>query len=139
VAAILPPVSRIGGDLAELARRYGLELVLAFGSAVTGRLHARSDTDVAVLRRRPLSMSEELDLQAELQRVFPERPVDVAFLDRADPLFLKKVLESAVLLHGSATRLAELRIYSWKRSVEHEPYLALERRYVRRFLADRAS
>jgi uncharacterized protein len=132
-------VSRFADALSELARRYGLELVLAFGSAVTGRLHARSDTDVAVLPRRPLSMSEQLDLQAELQRLFPERPLDLALLDRADPLFLKKVLDSAVLLHGSTTRLAELRIHAWRRYVDHERFFALERRYIQRFLADRAS
>jgi len=61
--------------------------------------------------------------------------VDLATLDRADPLFLKKVLESCRLLAGSPRRLAELKIYAFKRYRDHRRYLPLERQYVDRVLA----
>jgi hypothetical protein len=46
------------------------------------------------------------------QRLAPQREVDVAVIDHADPLFLKKITESCRLLVGSPRRLAELRMTS---------------------------
>jgi hypothetical protein len=66
--------------------------------------------------------------------LFPEHEVDLAVLDRADPLFLKKVLERCELLAGSPPRLAELKTYAFKRYQDHRRYLKMERDYVRRFL-----
>ena len=63
--------------------------------------------------------------------------MDLAILDRADPLFLKKVLERCRLLAGSPRRLAKLKIYAFKRYQDHRPYLALERAYVDRVLEQR--
>ncbi|HEV8310155.1 MAG TPA: nucleotidyltransferase domain-containing protein [Methylomirabilota bacterium] len=121
--------------LEEIARRYGIRLLLMFGSAVSGPLHARSDVDLAVwLDRSPLSLRGHADLLGELQKLYPDREVDLAVINRADPLFLKKITERCRLLHGSALDLAELKIYAFKRYQDHRRYLALERAYVARAL-----
>jgi predicted nucleotidyltransferase len=118
-------------ELDEIARRHGVRLLLRFGSSVTGRVHARSDADLGVLLDRPaLSLAEHGALLSALQRQFPECPVDLAVLNRADPLFLKKVTEDCRLLHGDPGLLARLKIYAFKRYQDHRPYLELERRFV---------
>ena len=64
---------------------------------MTGRVHARSDADLGVLLDRPrLTLEEHGALLAALQREFPEREVDLAILNHADPLFLERrfVVES---------------------------------------------
>jgi hypothetical protein len=82
---------------------------------------------------------ERMDaLLAELQAAFPGRNVDLGALNRADPLFLKKVLDSARLLAGTARSLAELRLRAFRRYQDHRRYLAMEREHVDRFLAARA-
>ena len=122
--------------VSELARRYGLALVVQFGSTVGGALHAASDVDIAVLfGRSPGGFDERARIAHDLQVLFPEREVDLAVLDHADPLFLKKVLERCELLAGSPRRLAELKIYAFKRYQDHRRYLAMERDYLRHFLA----
>ena len=122
--------------LEQIARRHGIELILEFGSMVTGRVHPRSDLDLAVLLGGPaLSFTELADLRHELQSLHPDHEVDVAIVNHADPLFLKKVTERCRLLYGSPRRLAELKIYAFKRYQDHRRYLALEREYVRRTLA----
>ena len=119
--------------LAEVARRHGIRLLLQFGSSVGGPLHARSDLDLAVLlERAPLSFPEHADLLHELQALFPAREVDLAVVNHADPLFLKQVTERCQLLHGEPRRLAELRLYAFRRYQDHKRYLALEREYVAR-------
>jgi predicted nucleotidyltransferase len=124
----------------EIARRRGIVLLLEFGSMVSGRVHARSDVDLGVLLERPAhSAAEWSDLQRDLQRLVPGRKVDLAILNRADPLFLRKVVEQCRLLHGSPRRLAELRMYAYRRHQDHRRYLALERPYVDRALRRLAS
>jgi predicted nucleotidyltransferase len=122
--------------LETIARRHGIELLLEFGSVVTGQVHPRSDLDLAVLFDRPVVSFEELaDLQHALQSLNPDREVDLAIINHADPLFLRRITERCRLLHGSARRLAELRIHAFKRYQDHRRYLALERLYVDRTLA----
>lgn len=82
--------------------------------------------------RAPASLEEQAQIAHELQSLFPERELDLAVLDRADPLFLKQVFERCRLLAGSPRRLAEMKIYAFKRYQDHRRYLAMEREYVRR-------
>lgn len=124
-------------DLEDVAHRHGALLLLQYGSTVTGREHADSDVDVAVLFDRQPTYQQLGALLADLGPAFPGREVDVGVLNRADPLFLKKVLESARLLAGAPRALAELRVYAFRRYQDHKRYLALERRYLDRFLAER--
>jgi uncharacterized protein len=124
--------------LETLARRHGIELILQHGSTVTGRTHAGSDLDLAVLLGRPPSSTDSyFDLVAELQALCSEREIDVVRLDGADPLLLKKVTERCVLVYGSPRRLRELKAYAFARYQDYRRFLALEREYVRRTLAAR--
>lgn len=118
-------------SISRIAEKYGLKLLLLFGSAVTGRLHAGSDIDIAAL----FPSFEEgrkkiIDLAVDLQEVFPELEVDIGLINGADPLFLKKILEKRQLLYGDPRRLAELDIYAYKRYIDHKRYLGLEQKYI---------
>jgi predicted nucleotidyltransferase len=117
----------------ELAERYGIVLLLQFGSTLTGKTHPRSDLDLAVLlETAALSFDDQLALQRELEALHPERPVDVVFLNTADPLLLKKVTESCRLLYGPLRKLHELKILAFKSYQDHRKFLDMERTYVRR-------
>jgi uncharacterized protein YutE (UPF0331/DUF86 family)/predicted nucleotidyltransferase len=119
--------------LPEIAARHGIRLVVRFGSTVAGPTHARSDVDVGVLLGEPaVSLPQLTEIHAHLQALFPGRVVDLAVLNRADPLFLKKVTDRCRLLHGAPRDLHELRMYAFRRYQDHRRHLALERRYVAR-------
>lgn len=123
-------------SFAEIAGQHGASLLVQYGSTVGGSTHAASDVDIGVLYdRAPPSLLDQGALIDDLQERFPGRRVDLAMLDRADPLFLKKVLENCRLLAGSPRRLAQLKIYAFKRYQDHRRYLPLEREYVDRVLA----
>jgi predicted nucleotidyltransferase len=122
--------------IARIARRHSLRLLLQFGSSVTGRMHARSDVDLAaLLDRPPASLREYSDLLHDVGSQFPGQEVDLAVVNHADPLFLKKIMESCRLLYGDPRHLQRLKIYAFKRYQDHKRYLALERRFVARRLA----
>ena len=117
---------------------HGVLVLLQFGSTTKGREHAQSDVDIAALFDGELTFARMDALLADLGPLFPGRQVDLGVLNRADPLFLKQVLESARLLAGTPRALAELRLRAFRRYQEHRRYLAMERAHLDRFLAARA-
>lgn len=122
--------------LRQFAERYGVRLLLQFGSTVAGPVHDRSDLDLAIQFTNPdVPFETVLDVQAALSDLFPGQDVDLAILNRADPLFLKKITEQCRLLYGSTQDLARLRLLAFKQYQDFLPYLDLERRYVSRRLA----
>ena len=123
----------------EIARRHRARLLVHHGSTITGRAHAGSDVDIAVLFEGEPDYARVGGLLADLERTFPGRDVDLGLLNHADPLFLKKVLESARLLAGSPRELACLRLYGFRRYQDHRRFLRLEERHLDRFLAERAN
>ncbi|HMH53568.1 MAG TPA: nucleotidyltransferase domain-containing protein [Candidatus Acidoferrum sp.] len=123
-------------DLAEMARRHGIRLLLQFGSTVSGGVHERSDLDLGLVLDDPsLSLGRYADLHADLHALFPGRKIDMAVLNHADPLFLKQVTDRCRLLHGSEAELQRLKLYAFKRYQDHRKYLDLEHRFVARAIA----
>ncbi len=91
-------------EVERLAETFGIRLRLQFGSTVTGQVHPRSDVDLAVLlEHAPVGLEALGRLVHELQRLFPDHEVDLAVLNHADPLFLKKVTERCRLLFASTS------------------------------------
>lgn len=122
--------------LRELAQHHRIRLILQFGSTVTGATHDRSDLDLAIQFETPnVPFQTVLEIQEALQTCFPGCEIDLAILNRADPLFLKKIVESCRLLFGTSQDLSRLRLYAFKAYQDFRPYLELERRHVARRLA----
>jgi predicted nucleotidyltransferase len=126
-----------GERLQDIARLHGVRLLLQFGSTVSGRPHDRSDVDVAALFDGVPTLERQSQLLSDLRDVFPGRQVDLGVLNRADPLFLERVVRRCRLLAGAPRALAELRLYAFRRYQDHRRFLALEERHVRRFVAER--
>jgi predicted nucleotidyltransferase len=125
------PITESGLGLKELAQRFGIRVILQFGSTVTGTMHGGSDVDLAVQLETPaVSLETILEMQEALQSLFPGREVDLAILNRADPLFRKKIMEGCRILLGTSQDFARLRLYSFKTYQDFRPYLELERQSV---------
>lgn len=118
-------------ELARIADKHGIRLLLQFGSSVTGQLHPHSDIDFAVrLERMPGTIEQEADLVADLQTLVTGRDVDVAVINRADPLLLKQIAAHAALVYGSTHDFEAFKLYAFKRYQDHRPYFEMERQYV---------
>ncbi len=121
--------------VAQLAEEFNLRLVIMFGSMAAGKSRPGSDMDIAIQFEKNEDVGEHsFDIMAGLQGIFPERKVDLALVNHADPLFLKKILENCELLYGKRRALAELRMYAFKRYVDHKRFLKMEEEYIRRLL-----
>ncbi len=119
----------------RIAKKFNLRLILLFGSAVSKKVHSQSDIDIAVLFQKPnLSFKKYSNLHLELQRLFPKVEVDLALLNQADPLFLKKITEKCAILYGKPRDLALLKIYAFKRYVDHQKFFKMEEEFARKFI-----
>jgi len=121
--------------LDSLAQRHGIRLLLLFGSTISGQTHAGSDIDLALLLYDSrLNFAARSALHQDLQHLFPQREIDMAILNHADPLFLRKVTEQCRLLFGNPTEFYSLRMYAFRRYQDHRRFLDLEHRFIKNFL-----
>lgn len=87
--------------LARVARRFGLEEIRVFGSAVRADLRPDSDIDVMVRRRRGTrrSMADESALRRQLEDLLG-RDVDVVDADLLRPEVRRKAESEGIVLDG---------------------------------------
>jgi len=120
--------------LEDISHRYGLDLVVVFGSQVTGRAGPDSDVDVAVrMSTRDWDNPEvELDLVGELVDVLGEDgDVDVAFLNSASPLLLFEVARTGIPVYQrEPTTFFEFQSYAARRYYDHQKFLAWQSSYL---------
>lgn len=119
----------------KIAERFKFGLIILFGSAVSEKLHVKSDIDIAVYSDKgKLSLNEYSELIEALSKIFPSKEIDLSFINHADPLFLKKILEKCQLLYGPYDRYQRLKIYAFKRYQDHRRYFKMEEEFAERFI-----
>ncbi len=86
----------------EIAQKYQVELLLLFGSQVTGKTHQESDYDLAYVGRRRLDLYERGQLMIDLASVFeiPLDKMELVPLRGSSPFFLKEVFTNANVLYA---------------------------------------
>lgn len=120
--------------IAEIAEKYGLKLVLLFGSQVHGKTHAESDIDIGVLPLKALSFEEEVNLATECINIFGMR-ADFSNLYKAPPFLLREVANTnAILYQCDATAYDDFIAYAYQRFAEAESIFVMHEESIQRFL-----
>ena len=96
IAASVPSVAEINARLAPFYADRGLQLVVLFGSMASGKMHKRSDIDLAFLFDAPQDILEFTNRVLRLLRI---DNVDVVDLRRASPLLRMAVVRGGNLLY----------------------------------------
>ena len=127
-------------QIGKVARRYHLDLIVLFGSRAKGHARASSDVDVAVRafkpgwigKRRVPRWKWNLDvIGAVSSAVDDRRDVDVAFLNRATPLFMFEVARYGKLLYERKSGdFAVFRSYAARRYDDNAKFFWLTRQYL---------
>ncbi len=119
----------------NVARKFALKLIIVFGSQVTRKTHEKSDFDLALLAKKSnFTLKQYSNLVFHLQKVFPEQELDIVFVSHADPLLLKKIVETGFLLYGKKRDFAEFKIYAFHRYQDYQPYFELEKKVVENYI-----
>lgn len=91
-----PSTEEIKDRLSPLFKDEGLQLVLMFGSAVSGKMHKKSDVDLAFLFDKPVDI---LDLTNRVIRLLHTNNVDVIDLMNANPLLRFSAAKNGRILY----------------------------------------
>lgn len=106
----------------KIAQKYGLDLLLLFGSRATETNLEKSDFDVAYLAKKTLDLEKESRLIVDLMPVFKSEIIDLVNIKKASPLLLYAITNScSVLYESKPLTFASLRVYAFKQYVETKP------------------
>ncbi len=84
-----------------------IKLVILFGSVASGKAHAQSDLDVAVVGARPLGADDKIHI-IEALALKTGRPVDLVDLHDSPEPITGQVLKHGRRIFGANTAYAEL-------------------------------
>lgn len=107
----------------EVAKKYHLNLVLLFGSRVTGKTHKESDFDVAYLPQKNLNYDDEIDINFQFTNIFRHDRVDTVDMRKAPPLLLYAIFrECSILFEKGDLIFPAYRAYAFKKYIEAKPF-----------------
>lgn len=120
--------------LASAARKYGLRLVVLFGSHAKRRPEpgAESDVDVAVYG---CPREQYSDCHRALSESFGPAELDLVRLEDSDALFRYEIMQQGILLYGDPDLFCEYRAYAFKDFTDSADLFALEEKLFKKKMA----
>lgn len=132
-------IIEIKPKIEKLAEKYGLSLVLLFGSRAAGKTHAQSDFDVAYLSKKPMDLMDEARLICDLMPVFRSDKVDLVNLKKAPPLLRKLIFDRhQVLFCADKAQYFAYQMYALRGYIEARPLFELRSLSLKKFLQTHA-
>ncbi|NOY64042.1 MAG: nucleotidyltransferase domain-containing protein [Nitrospirae bacterium] len=85
-------------DIVQLAQRYGIKLIVLFGSMAVGIHDKESDIDIGVYGDKLLTEIDLVNISTELSRIFNNNRVDIVDIKRAPALLKKEIFKNFKVL-----------------------------------------
>ena len=108
-----------------------LSLILLHGSQVTGKTHAKSDTDIAVMQNGNAKDLDILGLYGDLTNLFKNDRIDITNITHANPLLAFAVARRSKLLSGSKEDYDSFVRTAFFKYNDYKPYLKMEQDFVK--------
>jgi len=132
---------KINGALIQIAKKYDLKLIYAFGSrsrealrVVTGKqqrlLSAMSDLDLAVKSGRTLSLNDKIEITGEFEELFSVLRVDLVILQEARAFLALEIIKGELLYAENPLMEAEYQLYVMRRAAELIPYERMKQQMI---------
>jgi len=112
----------------NLAHKYGLGLVLLFGSQAKGEARKDSDVDIAILAPKKLPEQDMVYLNFEFTNILPTDRVDLVDIHGAPPLLMKQIADSAkVIYQRTSQEYPNFLVYTDRLYAEAKPLFDMRR------------
>src|SRR3989338_1419561 len=86
-------------EIAEIARKYDLDMVVLFGSQATGRIHPKSDVDIGYTAQKFVELETRFHIETEISRLLSRKDLELVDLGRISPVMKKIIADEAVILY----------------------------------------
>lgn len=119
-------------ELAKVCDDLGISLLVLFGSQAEQSTHDKSDVDMGYSRDEPLSLEAYTELRESILEAtdFSTSEIDLVHLDGANPLLLKKILDTGERVLGSEAAFQSFKRRAFHRYCDFKPYLEKEKQFV---------
>lgn len=119
--------------LKKTAEKYGLKLIILFGSFANGTNKPDSDFDVAILAKDRSIAKHDFDLISAITRAL-ERDVDLSIINLADPLLKYEIARNCVLLYGDDDDFIDFKAKAAMQYMDNQPFFVQEFNYIKKQL-----
>ena len=122
-------------EISKMAKKYGLKLVLLFGSFSSGKIHEGSDYDIAVLTEESKNISNLknynniLFFLSEVLEI-PSQKIDLTNLNNANPLLCYEITMKGKLVFADRNLFDEHRARSFRNYIDSQPLFNLEHHLI---------
>lgn len=118
-------------QIAKLANKFNLDLIILFGSQARGTTHAQSDTDIAVRANHKLSIDERIDIALAFDQFYKD--VEIADIKSASPLLLAAITKDSKLLFEAQPDLFhDFKLYALNSYFDFKPVLDRQNAIVKK-------
>jgi len=122
-------------QIGKIAKKYGLDMIVLFGSQATGQTHAKSDVDFGYTSSQHLESETRFKIQNELSDFLHREDIEFVDLRRISPVMKKIVADEGVVLYERAQGMFVLfRMYAFKLYVETRPLRDLRYQSLKNFV-----
>jgi len=139
---IMIDAEKIKPQVKNLAEKYGLSLLMLFGSQVTGKTHKESDFDIAYLADKKLSFEDGGRIIIEIAKIIgarDERLVNLCNIKESGALLLKEIFDRhQVLFCADRNVYDSYKIFSVKNFIESRPLFDLRDFLIKKYFASHA-
>lgn len=128
-------IDEIKEKASGLAEKYGLDLLLLFGSQVSGKTHKKSDYDLGFISKQYKNLEELVKMEYEISEILKVGKIDLVDLKKAPPLLMKGVADNSLLLYQKEPTLyARFKIYASKLFIEARRLFDLREAVIQKFI-----
>lgn len=135
-------LDKIKTQIKELAEKYGLSLVMLFGSQVTGKTHKESDFDIAYLSDKELSFKDEGRIIIDLAPIIgarDERLVNLSNIRKSGALLLKEIFDKHQIIFCADRNIYDsYKIFAVKNFLENRPLFDLKDYLIKKYFISHA-
>ncbi len=117
----------------KIAKKYGLKLVLLFGSFANGKTHKDSDLDIAIMGGKKIDFEKQIKLANNFSQIF-KRDIDLSIINTANPLLLFQISKNARIIFGSELDFYKFRLHAFHRYNDYLPYFKMEEDFNKKFI-----
>ena len=134
-------MKKIKEEIKNIASRYGLQIIYAFGSRAKEALDlvedriehfssTPSDLDIGVKSERPLTVEEKVEITILFEDLFDVPRVDLIVLSEAPVSLSLEIVTGEILYVQDTTFEAEYQLYIMRRAADLLPYEQMKQRMI---------
>ena len=107
----------------NIAKKNGFDLVVLFGSQISGRIHSESDIDIGIYSSSGILWDKTNIIAKEFSEIFKSNNIDLNIISSNNPVLMNTILTTGTIVYESEKDVANnLKLYSWKLVAESKSF-----------------